>query len=252
MLGAIKSEFRKLLTVRSTYLILFITLALAVLVFWFASAYHLDQKTAQQVLSDPHRLATRSLVAVSLLSLLYAGIIAVLNISHEYRYNTIMYTLASSKSRSRVLLAKFIVLSVFAVLCGAVVAVLAPLLSKWGFAAHHYTLVHQTYDVPGLIWRVIFGSWAIAMLAAIITLIVRNQVGAIATMLIVPTTLEGLLGLLLHDNSVYLPFSSILNVVLSPTPPANLSYAHAALVALAWIIGGGIIGWVLFLKRDAN
>jgi ABC-2 type transport system permease protein len=252
MLGMVKAEFRKLLTIRSTYLILLITVALEVLVFWFASAYNLSPDSAKLALSDPHRLATRALAAVSLVSLLYAGIITVLNITHEYRYNTIMYTLSASKSRSRVLLAKLIMLSMYSVMCGAVFATLAVFMSKWGFAAHHYTLVHQTYDVPGLVWRVLFASWGLSMLAAVIAFIVRNQVGAIATLLILPTTIENLLGLWLHNNSVYLPFSLILNVLLSDAPTANLSYPHAALIALAWIIGGGIVSWVLFLRRDAN
>jgi ABC-2 type transport system permease protein len=253
MLGTIKSEFRKIFTVRSTYFILLITLVLEFLVFFLASAYNLGHHGGLKLaLSDPNRLSTRALVAVNALGLIYAGVISVLNITHEYRYNTITYTLSASKSRSIVFFSKLIVLSVFSIVFGAIFALLAPLLAKWGFAAHHYTLVHQTYNVSSIAWRAIFGSWAISMFAAIIALIVRNQVGAIATMFIVPSTVEGLLGLWLHNNSVYLPFDSVLNVVLGTTPTFNLSYAHAALVALAWIVGGSIIAWVLFLKRDAN
>jgi hypothetical protein len=250
MLANLRSEFRKLLTVRSTYFILLIAVALEFLVFWLAKGYKINPANEQLALHNPHFLAEQILVSGSVVGLL-AAIVVVLFVTHEYRYSTVMYTLTASKNRSRVFFSKLIVVSVFSLLFGVVFAMLAPLLTKWGLAAHHIELTHQTFAFRSIIWRTLLNSWSGAMLIAMIALIIRNQVGAFAVTFLLPTVIEGLLSEWLHSNSVYLPFSS-LGVLTSLSAPSNLSYAHAALVGLAWIVGSGIVAWVLFLIRDAN
>ena len=250
MLTNLRSEFRKLYTVRSTYFILLIALALEFLVFWLAKGYKINHANLLMVQHDPHFLVDQILVSMNVVGLLFA-IVVVLFVTHEYRYNTIMYTLTASKNRSRVFFSKLIVISVFSLLFGAVFATIAPLLTKWGLATHHYTLVHQTFPLQSIAWRTLVNSWGGAMLVAMIALIVRIQVGAFAVTFLLPTVIEGLLSEWLHSNSVYLPFSSF-GVLTSLTAPSNLSFAHAALVGLAWIVGSGIVAWVLFQTRDAN
>lgn len=249
MLANLRSEFRKVFTVRSTYFIVLIALALEFLVFWLAKGYKLNHAN-MAMLRDPHFLANQVVITGNVVGLLY-GIITVLFITHEYRYNTIMYTLTASKNRNRVFFSKLIVVSVLALLYGAIFSTLAPLLTRWGLAAHHYALVHQTFAFRSIVWRALFSSWGTAMLAAIIALVVRNQVGAFAVVFLLPTIVEGLLTQWLHDNGVYLPFSSF-GTLASVNAPSNLSFAHAALVGLTWVVGGGIVAWTLFLVRDAN
>jgi len=249
MLDNVKAEFRKVLTVRSTYFILLIALILEVLVFWLAKGYKINHDQIQ-MLTNSHYLQNQTIVAMNLLWLLYA-IIVVLLVTHEYRYNTIMYTLASSKSRSRVLIAKFITITAFAVVFGAVFATLAPLLSRLGLAMHHYTLVHQAFNLHSIVWRVLFYIWGTSMVTAIIAFAVRSQVGAFATMFLWSTTIENLLGLWLHNNQAYLPYSA-LGALTDDMPLSYMSYVKAAVVGLAWVVGGLIIVWTLFVKRDAN
>lgn len=250
MLTNLRSEFRKLLTVRSTYLVLLIALALEFLIFWLAKGYKINPANERLALHDPHFLVGQILVSMNVVGLLLA-IVVVLFITHEYRYNTIMYTLTASKNRNRVFFSKLIVVSVFSLLFGALFATLAPLLTKWGLAAHHVALVHQTFPLSSVAWRTLVNSWGGTMLVAMIAFIIRIQVGAFAVTFLLPTIIEGLLSEWLHSNSVYLPFSS-LGVLTSPSAPSNLSFAHAALVGLAWIVGSGIVAWVLFQTRDAN
>jgi ABC-type transport system involved in multi-copper enzyme maturation permease subunit len=249
MIAQLKAEFRKLLSVRSTYLIILIILGFDFLISWWAKGYGVA-KNDPAALQSTTALSDAAMTAANALNALFA-IIAVLLITHEYRYNTIMYTLTASKSRTRVFIAKLLTLSVLAVVLGVVVAGLAPLLVKWGMAAHHLHLVPQTIVYSSIVWRLILGCWGVVMLGSIIAFIVRNQVGSFAVLFLLPSTVENLLGLWLHKNVVYLPFSS-LNVVSGTAITPKLSFVHAAIVALAWIVGGGIVAWVLFLKRDAN
>jgi hypothetical protein len=250
MLTNLRSEFRKLLTVRSTYFVLLVALALEFLVFWLAKGYKINLAREGSALHSSHFLASQILVSTNVIGLL-ATIVVVLFVTHEYRYNTIMYTLTASKNRNRVFFSKLIVVSVFSLVFSAIFATIAPLLTKWGLAAHHITLVHQTFNFRSVVWRTLVTSWGGAMLVAMIALIIRNQVGAFAVALLLPTVIEGLLSQWLNNNSVYLPFSS-LGVLTSPSAPSNLSFAHAALVGLAWIVGSGIVAWTLFQTRNAN
>jgi len=250
MLTNLRSEFRKLLTVRSTYFVLLIALALEFLVFWLAKGYKINMAREGAALHSSHFLANQILVSTNVIGLL-AAIVVVLFVTHEYRYNTIMYTLTASKNRNRVFFSKLIVVTVFSLLFSAVFATIAPLLTKWGLAEHHVTLVHQTFNFRSVIWRTLVNSWGGAMLVAMIALIVRNQVGAFAVAFLLPTVIEGLLSEWLNSYSVYLPFSS-LGVLTSPSAASNLSFAHAALVGLAWVVGSGIVAWALFQTRNAN
>jgi ABC-type transport system involved in multi-copper enzyme maturation permease subunit len=195
-------------------------------------------------------LSDTAVTAINALNPIYA-LIALLLITHEYRYNTIMYTLTASKSRTRVFIAKLLALSVVAVVFGAVVAVLAPLLARWGMAAHHLHLVPQTIVYSSIVWRLLLGSWCTVMLASIIAFIVRNQVGSFAALFLIPSTIENLLGLWLHKNQVYLPFSSIGSLTGAVVNP-KLGFAHSALVAVAWVVGGALVACVIFIRRDAN
>jgi ABC-type transport system involved in multi-copper enzyme maturation permease subunit len=109
MMSAIKSEFRKLLSVRSTYFIILICLAIVILVAGFIQGFHADPKT----LLPPNVLENQSTGAVEFVGfiLAFAGLLLA---GHEYRYNTVYYTLTSINRRYKILLAKFAVITVFA------------------------------------------------------------------------------------------------------------------------------------------
>src|ERR1700690_121413 len=99
MRAALKAELRKLLTVRSTYFILIVVLLLEVLFAFYISGW---RATATDLHSSGalSSAVTDAVTAVSI----FSALVALLLFTHEYRYNTIMYTLTASNSRSRVLL----------------------------------------------------------------------------------------------------------------------------------------------------
>jgi ABC-2 type transport system permease protein len=246
MINATKAEFRKLLTVRSTYVILLLSLVLELINAFYANGY----KASPAVLHDPTILMHQAAAAVEIISVLIA-ICGVLLVTHEYRYNTIMHSLTLARSRSQVFFAKITAISLFAVVFIALFTVLSPLLTLAGIHVHGLHLVNQELHLSSLWWRALFGGWAFVMLATILALLIRIQVGAIVALFLVPGTIEGLLGLLLKRNQVYLPFASV-GEVLSHNSAGYISYAHAAAVALAWIVTGLIVALVLFERRDAN
>jgi len=156
MMQALKAEYRKLFTVRSTYIILLIVLVLLIFFGFFISGWRIDNSD----LHNPGTLAGDVTGAVSTVSL-FLGLLATLLMTHEYRYNTIMHTLTLSNSRSRTLLAKILILSGLAVIFTIVIAVLAPLLAVAGMNAHHLKLVPQTLHFGDLLWRCLLFGWDI-------------------------------------------------------------------------------------------
>jgi len=242
MIATLRAEFRKLLTVRSTYFIFLIAIALMVL-FEF---YGLGIKANPDELTR-HALSDNIAAGVQNLSLLGA-IVAALMMSHEYRYNTIMYSLTASNSRTKFLLSKIIVMSVYAAVFVALVGVFAALLNLLGIKAGGHHLVAQTIYYNDLIWHSLLYGWGYIMAGLLFAALLRSQVGAIAALFLVPGVVEQLLELLLKKNAVYLPFHA-LDVVVHG---GSITRQHALLVFLAYMVGGWIIAWVLFLKRDAN
>jgi hypothetical protein len=152
-----------------------------------------------------------------------------------------------------VLAAKIIVISVFAVVFTIIAGVLSPLLALWGMNAHHLHLVAQSIPYRSLLWRGLFYGWGYSMAGLVLSTLIRNQIGAIVTLFIVPGTVEGLLMLLLKQNVQYLPFSA-LNVVIGAGEGAarsTISPSRAALVFGVYLVVGWIVAWFLFLRRDA-
>jgi ABC-type transport system involved in multi-copper enzyme maturation permease subunit len=248
MKATLKAEFKKLFTVRSTYFILALVLLLVGFFGFYISGWHLNQVD----LLNPHALANDITGAISVVSV-FAALIAILLVTHEYRYNTIMYTLSLSNSRSKVLLSKILVVSGFAIVFTLFFGVMSPLVSLLGVHAHHLHLVPQTLHYSSLFWRGLFFGWGYTMAGLVIAALIRNQVGAIITLFIAPGTVESLLGLLLKKNVVYLPFSALhevggqgLNFNNTITP------FHATLVFSSYLIVSWVIAWILFLRRDAN
>lgn len=249
MIQSIRSELRKLLTVRSTYVI--IALCLAVVIFF---AFYLEGYRQTANVRDPGLLAREITSAANALGI-FIAIAGILLMTHEYRYNTIMYTLTASRGRTQTLLAKIIVISLFAVALTLLVCTLAPLLTYLGIQAKGLDIVPQNIPYADVYWRVAFYGWAYSMIALLISALIRNQVGAFAVFLLFPIMAESLLTLLLREKAIYLPFTAM-NTVLSTfsqSPGSStLTPERAALVTLGYLVVGWAIAWFLFLRRDAS
>lgn len=248
MLATLKAEYRKLYTIRSTYIISGLSIVfLAAISFWFVG-YKADPTSALNA-----NIVSRELLSNISFLAIFAAIVSILSITHEYRYNTIMYTLTASNSRSKVLLSKFIATISFSVLYIAVGLAVAVGALLFGMQLADINLIKQYVDWGDLLWRLGFYAIGFASMGLLFGFLFRNVVGAVVTILLMPATIEQLLSLALKDNAVYLPFRALYAVV-SPggMDPNALSPTKAAWVFGVYFVVGWIVAWILFVRRDAT
>lgn len=273
MKATLAAEFRKLLTVRSTYVICLVFLLLSAFFAFYVHGYK-DSIAQQNMLTGASPIdragaalfAASSITQVANIISVAGALVALLLLTHEYRYNTIVYTLTSANRRSKVLASKIIAV-LACVLLFSVVATAISLALVWaGAAAAGHSLPPQNVDLLTYFGKCVFFCEAFAMAGLLFAALFRNQIGAIAALLIFPNTVEGLLALLLKKNAVYLPFTALQQVVQAPEvsiahAPAHqmhdaatgsLTPAHGAWVFLAYLVAVWVIAWILFLRRDAN
>jgi len=247
MIATLKSEFRKLFTVRSTYAIFVISLLLVALFAGFGDGF----RGAAESFRQPDLLMNESANAITFVGLILA-FVGLLLVGHEYRYSTIMYTLTNSNRRLKVLLAKFLAISAFAVVTSLVMAFFSPLCTIVGAHLHGSHIAAQQFDYWSVIWRCAFVGWGYAMYAFTLIFIMRNQVGSIVTFLLIPLIGESIIGHIFTKSNNYLPFT-MLQAVASPQDLGNhTTTLHAATVSLVYMAVGLAVGAALFLKRDAN
>lgn len=243
MIAALRAEFKKILTVRSTYVIILLCVVLE----GIASGYGGGFKATAQQLADPNHFGSEISSIVGVLAV-FVSLIGLLLVTHEYRYNTITYTLTSARSRTTILIAKIIVITVVAILATVLFALLSPLFVAAGTAIKGHHLVHQNMPSADLMFRALFTGWAYSMIGLVISFIARIQVASVVAFFIIPSTVEPLLGLLLKAKQDYLPYISVDGALNSH----SISPHKSMLVATLWILGGFVVSWVLFKKRDAN
>lgn len=249
MLASLKSEFKKLLTVRSTYIIT--TLVLIAVAFFSVYVYGYQQEALRA--SDSGFIAD---VIYSMLGMFayFGTIIAILLVTHEYRYNTISYTLTASSSRIRVLLSKTIVALSYTFVVGIAVTLVAYFGAKWGLSMSGDTLVAQNAPFWELVWR--FGAYiaGYTLVGLILGALIRGVVGAIVVFFMTPLV-EQLIGQLLGKNAEFLPFralEAIANNSFAGVTMTSLTNLTALGVFAIYLAIAGTTAAVLFVKRDAS
>ena len=259
MLAALKSEFRKLLSVRTTYVIAAIAFALLAFVSFYIEGYR--NGAVNTVGEGAHLFLAGSIVQHANVLSIFGAIVGLLLVTHEYRYSTIVYSLTIVNRRSKVLTAKIvaIVSYVFAlVLIGDALGFACMLL---GLHVTGHALPSQELNLLEYFTKTLLFSEGWALAATLFAVVLRNQVATIAVLFIVPNTVEGLLSLLLKQNTVYLPFTALSQVVSPPTiggaigrhlnETGSLSPVQGGLLFFSYLLGAWIIAWVLFVRRDA-
>lgn len=245
MIASMKAEFRKLFTVRSTYGLLLFSLLLGVLLIGFWVFGYKDVDHAAQ---NPAALMDMFLQSASTIAL-FLSFAAILLVCHEYRYNTIMYNLTNTNRRTKLFAAKYLAVVLFGLITVAIFATCA-----WGafYLGQHLQHVQTTaQNVPlwSLVWRAAITVIGDLSFAFIIAMLLRNLIGAIAVFLVLPTTVESLMALFLHDNTKYLPFTALSNLT---DLTSKISYTFSLGVVAAYIVIGGFVAYMLFMRRDAN
>lgn len=246
MWATVTSEIRKIYTVRSTYGVLAL-----VLVMLCIFAFYADGLRGAAGAENPELLMSEARNAITATAVL-ASLIGALLVTNEYRYNTINYTVTLTKRRLQVLLAKILVVSIFAVVFAVLISVLSPLLAYAGLSIKGVHLVGQTVFFKDMLWQLPFVCWGYSMLALLFAVVVRNQVGTLALILLFEGTVESLLTLALKEDAVYLPYKVLNAVMNGAASGTHISAAANAMLFLGYMLCAWLIAAFLFVRRDAS
>lgn len=245
MIDAFRAELRKIWSVRSTYMLMLFLLALPVglMGFWI-----FGYKDAEHANQSVEVLKTTIMATVGLGGILLS-FIPLLSVTQEYRYNTVLYTLTSTNRRAKVFFAKWLASVFVAVLLGAIMVAAVVAAFYVGQNLHHVSTLAQTMPDASFMFRMLASIVGAASFGFIIAILLRSQVASIAVVLILPTTIETLLTLLLKDNTKYLPYTALGNLT---NLPGAVAYSTSLLVVGGYVVALGAVALVGFVRRDAN
>lgn len=247
----LESELRKLVTVRSTSAMAALALVVAA-----GMSFYLAARTATAAdLRDPSFVVTQATSSLALAAIM-GTIVAVLAVTHEYRYHLLLHSLTASNSRTNVLVAKLGAVSAFAlvVTLGADAVSLASA-SLGAHVAHGSRIATQTIDWGDVLWRTLVFGWGYAVAGLAVALLIRNQAAAMVTVFLLFGPVEAILDALLGDHAYLLPFTALGNVLGSKlantalVPVTPISAAAAFAVDIAVLLG---LAWRGFVRRDAS
>ena len=249
MIALIRSEWIKLRTVRSNITMSCFAVALPLLItlltMAFRNIYSVDERTVSAVL-----LGSGSL------SVLLFGIIGVLAITQEYSQGTIRLTLAANPRRTRVFVAKGIVL---AILSGGLTAFIILVGNTAGEAIldSRGAMGKLSNDKMGQAYLgMIILSILVSLLGMAIGTLTRNPPSAVAVLVLWPLLLEsligGLLSVIINDEIFkWMPFQT--GLIALQLEDSDMDFGRWGSVGYfgLWILGLSLFAHTVFKRRDA-
>ena len=250
MLHLMKSEFIKLRTLRST-----LTATIVLIIFPVA----VTVLSAMFAKNPDETMVIKVLVNTGIVSLLLCGVLGVFAIAQEYSQGTIRITFAATPMRMKVFVAKALVISLW-------VAVSVAVLEGVGLIGANYALHSRGFDfgvmyqaTPGIdsAWQVLFAFGAVCILFALVGFalgaLLRSSPGAIATLILVPLLVEGIVtGLLIAafdiDISSRTPFTAAIRAV--QVEPDAARWGMVGYFSI-WCLVITVIAALLMKRRDA-
>jgi ABC-2 type transport system permease protein len=230
MLDAIRYEFVRLRSLRSTW-VLFATGPVIQFLFAFIWATHHDMAPR-----DRFDFAFLGLFLV--LAVLPAVTVGVSSFGHEYRFRTIVTTTLTLRTPARILGAKAFTVALFGAVSGALLVAVTLLADAIG---------GEAYTDGAVIGQAFVGAIVFAVLSCLVGLgvaaLCRNSAVALVAMIAFPTIIETLLLLAKIDPSL-IPFSSAEKLVTTASWTSPLALLGLAVVFLAG-------SWVTLRRRDA-
>jgi len=249
MSAALLYEWRRITSIRSTYICSLLFLAAT-----GAVTYLLYQVTSgaagppDQQPQPTHSVPLESVISAGTnpISIIFLTVIAAMAFGHEYRYGTIRLTLSEFPRRWKVFAAKLLVILGWTVVVFALSFVVAFVVLKVIGA----DLDPTTNDSWLSIGRTLLGALGYCAFAFAITLLTRNLVLGVVTPLLLVAVIEPLLKLALGDRFTWLPqilpMSAGTDYMLG-----GEDLLHNGLVFLAWVVGLLVAGYITFERRDA-
>ena len=249
MTRTVRSEWLKLRTLRGSWVLAVIAVAFPVLVgVLYAVLVGVEEMDADELFE--------AVVGGSIITTMLLGVLAATNITAEYGTNTIRPTFAATPRRSRVLLAKAVVLALVAVVVQAVASLVA--LSAGSAIASARDVDLGLLDLDGL-WPASIGQVLFVALVAGLGLgfgtILRATPAAVALVILWPMLVEslvgGLLGLAVDGASNWMPYQA--GTTLHQLDPSSdtLGRVGGGLLFAGFVVVVLAVGAALSSRRDA-
>jgi ABC-2 type transport system permease protein len=241
----IRSEWLKLRTLRTTWILAALSIVTAIAITAVATA------TVQEGMSSLERLDLL-LTPAPLLVRLFILVLGILAFANEYRYGTIVPALAAAPIRTELLGAKLIVLGGFGLVLGAIVT-LASIVT----GATVLSIVGQPVSVfDGEIPRAIVGTIPFygicALLGVGVGVLVRQPTIAIGVLIPWALFAEQALGAFLPNVVTYLPFTAGEQLYAVTTRGEPLDAGVGAALFLTWTAVVVVAGSLMFQRRDVT
>jgi ABC-2 type transport system permease protein len=241
----IRSEWLKLRTLRTTWILAALSIVTAIAITAVATA------TVQEGMSSVERLDLL-LTPAPLLVRLFILVLGIMAFANEYRYGTIVPTLAAAPIRTELLGAKLIVLGSFGLVLGAVVT-----LASIATGVTVLSIVGQPVSVmDGEIPRAIVGTIPFygicALLGVGVGVLVRQPTIAIGILIPWALFAEQALGAFLPNLVPYLPFTAGEQLYAVTTVGEPLDAGVGAALFLTWTAIAIVAGSLMFQRRDVT
>jgi len=249
MISNLVYEWRRLWSVRATWIMTFVYLVITGLL--GAGPLFFGEN-----LSNAQTWDGLYSTSANFLCLVMLSVIASQFFGHEYRYGTIRLTLTEFPKRERVVLAKTVVLAVYVTIATflgwAVLGVIGSIAPEGSIGTEGPGISINGGESSEL-WQVLVFGFAYCLIAMSLTMITRNLALGIVLPLLLFSVIEGLITLFatIANGKMdwivdALPFANgnawVTNLPDSP---------NAGWIFLAWVVGAYGIGAAMFFKRDA-
>ena len=248
MIAALKYEWRRLWSIRATWIMSVSYLVLVGLL--GALPIYLDKKGPAQSWNGLYSASS------SLLCLILLSVIASQTFGHEYRYGLIRLTLTEFPKRERVFVAKLILLGVYYILIAtagwSLLGIIGATAPEGRVSANVDGYSMAGGKIPEL-WQSFAFGWGYLVIAFAVTVLTRNLALGIVLPFVTATLVEQIITALSTlakgrmDWLVHiLPFTNG-DAWLS----GNSELQQPGLVYLAWVVGILLLSAIRFHKSDA-
>jgi ABC-2 type transport system permease protein len=244
MIAQIRAELLKIRSTRTTIGLLLGMIALTLL---FALLTGL--------LSHPPSLMgkenQRQLFSLASLAGVFSALAGALLVTSEYRYGTIRPTILFNPARSRVLAAKIVAATLAGVVFGVIGEVIGWAIGYAILEGRGITIVLSSGDVLLLVLGGLAGVAVWGAIGASLGTIIRNQVGAVITLLAWGFVVDNLLFGLVPSVGRYMPTRAS-DALTGLKTDHLLSPGVGAVILIAWAVVLAVIGVGLTSQRDIN
>ncbi len=245
-MAVVAYEQRRIRTLRSTWVILFVTLVLAggtaALVAAFAN---IDPVTGERVGLSPLTGVLSSVI--SPMVLVPVSVLAAMAFGGEYRFGLIRQTLTTFPRRTQVFFGKMwvVVLWMLAYLILSLLLIVGvAYLFRSNVDVDLLATENLTYALRALGYGIVYGLFAFAL-----ALITRNQALAIVILVLWTVVVESLLVAVLGSRLEWLP--DVLPMTAGSAFVDGDEMLRNAAVFVGLLVAFLAAGWGLFVKRDA-